>query len=1195
MRTTAPRLCLFAAPLFVLVLALALQSVISPGPVAAALVPAAPAEELTFYADADVTVRSLYPDTNYGSENYLELSYIQIDQPVEEAILVHFNLAALPSNAVIDSAVVQLYQVYAAGDSPKRIAVYRATSAWAENTMTWNTRFTIDTTGLISELDSATGAYQSWWITSWATFWQSNPRENHGLMFRRLTSETTYFERAFESQDHNEFRPQLVVTYHFPTPTPTNTATETQTETPTATPTATATETEQPTLTPTSTETAIVRPTRTPTATETATRRPTLTPTPTETATQRPTFTPTVTATPVSISLCAVADAYILSDSNTSNTGSYANLRAAYSLGPDAFHHRALVRFNTSGLPQNAVVQSAQFQAYLTAGGGSLAQVSLGVHRVTGAWTENGVTWSNQPSVASSPEASAALGQVTGYKSWDVKGLAQGWIDGSLPNYGLELRGPEVSWWSRTFSSREGADCPRLLLTLKSAAPIDTPTPVPTATFTPTPTQPSPPVYRSVVITGVEITQAIQDLTNTVPLVAGKKTVVRVHLKVVDGKGDVPGVHGYVYYPYSGYGPVFSPINAGGTMTARVSPDRGVLDHTLNFTIPGPYATGSGLLFVRVLPPAGVTFSGIDEIQESRWLSFGSVPAMRLRLVGMNYTIGGVTYTPRNLDYANVQSWFRSAYPIGNLISSWTTATFTQTTDLPNCCTVDQQLGTIKALDIINKTATSDTRYYGLVFEGPPDNYFMGGCVCGFGTTSGPTGPDTPAWDTDGSYGDWYTGHEIGHQYGLCHPGGCSDALDTAPHCATYPYPKGLIGGTATDSKRFYGLNVERLEVYGPTWADMMTYCDNLWISDFHYRRIRDKMLTPTASAAAQAAPDAGQAASTAGASPGGSSETVERVLVTGRVDLATDATTLDPMLRLPDAEDLVPRTPGEYTIVLADDYGGWLAEYPFTLRVQDHPEFAPAAACASPSQPATPAQEETGYIFELVPWQPGAASVSIWHGERELARRGVSAHAPEIHVIHPNGGETLEGSFEARWDAGDADGDPLTFTLLYSRDAGETWQTVATGIQGGAYDVDARLLGGSEAAMVKVLASDGVNTTADQSDDPFVLQDNRPQVTILQPGPGASFGEAGAVILAGAAFDPEDGDLADPSLIWESNRDGQLGSGSLLTFPARELSPGPHVITLRATDSSGQAGTTSVEVFITQGGIYLPLVLRDG
>ena len=152
-----------------------------------------------------------------------------------------------------------------------------------------------------------------------------------------------------------------------------------------------------------------------------------------------------------------MADAYILQEAAGSNTGSYPSLRVAFSTGPDSFHHRALARFNLSAIPATAVVKSAWFQAYLTAGGGSQAQVAVDVYRVTGSWTEGGVTWSNQPPVNPSPAGSATLGQVPGYKSWNVKELAQGWINGSIPNHGLELRGPQTSWWSRTFSSREGA------------------------------------------------------------------------------------------------------------------------------------------------------------------------------------------------------------------------------------------------------------------------------------------------------------------------------------------------------------------------------------------------------------------------------------------------------------------------------------------------------------------------------------------------------------------------------------------------------------------------------------------------------------------------------------------------------------------------------------------------------------------
>lgn len=171
---------------------------------------------------------------------------------------------------------------------------------------------------------------------------------------------------------------------------------------------------------------------------------------------------------------------------------------------------------------------------------------------------------------------------------------------------------------------------------------------------------------------------------------------------------------------------------------------------------------------------------------------------------------------------------------------------------------------------------------------------------------SGPTGANTLGWDFDGSFGDWYAGHKLGHVYGLCHPGVCGDqegVPGTLPHCATYPYPKALIGGSALDPNRFYGLNIETLAVYTPTWTDMMSYCSNLWISDFHYNRLRNNMISPPSLSLAQASPQ-------------------ERLLVAGTLDLATDAVALDSFLRVPEAEQAVERVPGGYTIVLADRSG---------------------------------------------------------------------------------------------------------------------------------------------------------------------------------------------------------------------------------------------------------------------------------
>ena len=53
---------------------------------------------------------------------------------------------------------------------------------------------------------------------------------------------------------------------------------------------------------------------------------------------------------------------------------------------------------------------------------------------------------------------------------------------------------------------------------------------------------------------------------------------------------------------------------------------------------------------------------------------------------------------------------------------------------------------------------------------------------------SGPTGPSTFGWDSDGSYGDWYGGHELGHTFGRFHAEFCG-----ASGGAAYPFPNGQL------------------------------------------------------------------------------------------------------------------------------------------------------------------------------------------------------------------------------------------------------------------------------------------------------------------------------------------------------------------------------------------------------------------
>jgi len=62
-----------------------------------------------------------------------------------------------------------------------------------------------------------------------------------------------------------------------------------------------------------------------------------------------------------------------------------------------------------------------------------------------------------------------------------------------------------------------------------------------------------------------------------------------------------------------------------------------------------------------------------------------------------------------------------------------------------------------------------------------------------------------------------------------------------------------------------------------------------------------------------------------------------------------------------------------------------------------------------------------------------------------------VSAHAPQVTLLSPNGGEAWPpyGEHTVTWTGSDADGDPLRYILQYSPDGGATWQAVAVNLAG--------------------------------------------------------------------------------------------------------------------------------------------------
>jgi hypothetical protein len=441
---------------------------------------------------------------------------------------------------------------------------------------------------------------------------------------------------------------------------------------------------------------------------------------------------------------------------------------------------------------------------------------------------------------------------------------------------------------------------------------------------------------------------------------------------------------------------------------------------------------------------------------------------------------------------------------------------------------------------------------------------FMMGCAVGIPSyiASGPTGDPANTkwtWDTDGTYGDWYGAHELGHTYAQRHANFCS-----AKGGYGYPYPNGWIGGTS--GYEYCGWDIALRQVYeGRHWLDIMTYCNNLWISDYTYKAIRNRLVYEASTAATAPVVQAG----------------VEYLAVLGSADLVSGTASLDTLYRLSDITPGEPPTPSDdWKLVLQSSRGGTMAEYAFTPKVNlSGPGDGP---------------EPLASIMETVPWVDGTARVVILYQGSEAASSDVSANAPTADMVYPNGGETLtQDTVTARWTGHDDDGDSLVYALLYSADGGANWQAVALNVPATQADILLSELPGSNQALFRVIASDGVNTGQGQSNATFRVPLKAPMAFILSPSSLDRFTLEQHVVLVGEGYDAEDGSMPESALAWSSDRQGMLGGGTQLSVT--DLVEGKHVITLQVTDSDAQTGAASVTIYVgtPPSRAYLPIVFK--
>jgi len=191
---------------------------------------------------------------------------------------------------------------------------------------------------------------------------------------------------------------------------------------------------------------------------------------------------------------------------------------------------------------------------------------------------------------------------------------------------------------------------------------------------------------------------------------------------------------------------------------------------------------------------------------------------------------------------------------------------------------------------------------------------------------------------------------------------------------------------------------------------------------------------------------------------------------VRGTMDLTNSSIKLDPFMVLPGSKYTIRPANSSFTIGLQGIDGKNLAVYPFNPK-----EFTSMSNKA-----------KIAAISEAVPYNVCTKKIIISKDNVQLASRTVDNFTPNVKILFPAGGENLQGDIVIRWQGSDADGDTLTYFVLYSTDAGKSWQTIASDIKSTQLHVNLAGLPGSNRSLFRIIATDGVNTAISDSNSTF-------------------------------------------------------------------------------------------------------------
>ncbi len=492
--------------------------------------------------------------------------------------------------------------------------------------------------------------------------------------------------------------------------------------------------------------------------------------------------------------------------------------------------------------------------------------------------------------------------------------------------------------------------------------------------------------------------QVTQNAANSVPLVSGKTTVLRIFTHTTQS-APVNGLSVSILATRNG-----APLPNSPLVVRPVSAPTSIIEtnlsNSINVTLPEAWLSGSIRLEITIDSTNVYPESDEGNNTRSLALTFTNVPPLNIKVIPVIYTHPDdkITYTPSTTAF--LSPGILRMYPVAAVnVVERTGVAFNQ--NLSNTSSWYNLLDIITNLKV-SDGAPANEIYYGLIpIEDQLGHRWFNGGVAGLGWVGQRTAiglTDSPTWVL---HGDEIAAHEIGHNLGREHA-----PCGVQKYDQRYPYSDGSIGNI--------GVQVSPLTLYSPSsYTDLMGYCHAKWVSDYTYQGLMANQISY--GAAALLTPQDG-------------------LLVRGQLDQAGDIQ-LKSSYRLTSLPQAIPET-AEAEVQFLDSSGEIVERTAVSLLRAPEADEQGAAISAFVPWPAKPFT-----MLRLVNLAQGS------YDEKPLRANRLAVLAQPRLDLTP-------AELTLSW------GDPNTPALVRMRSQGaDAWTTLALDAMGGQLDIDPAVL----------------------------------------------------------------------------------------------------------------------------------------